>query len=147
MEFLSRLLFTAAIIGAGILLYRLVNSRVLRGVRTKTEGLAGFKPGTPAVLYFTTEDCMPCKTVQRPALKQLVRQAGKGRVQIIQVDAIERADLADYWGVLSVPTTFVIDSHGRPRRVNHGVTRAEALFDQIQAVEQERELELSQGSA
>lgn len=142
MELLSRLLFTAALVGAGIVLYRLINSRVLHGAESKTAALVGFKVGVPAVLYFTTEDCMPCKTIQRPALAALAAQLGEDRVQIIQVDASERTDLADYWGVLSVPTTFVIDSQGRPRRVNHGVARTEVLLDQIKAVEEELEMEL-----
>jgi len=37
--------------------------------------------------------------------------------------------------VLSVPTTFIIDSQGRPRRVNHGVASAEKLLNQIEEVE------------
>jgi hypothetical protein len=43
--------------------------------------------------------------------------------------------VADYWGVLSVPTAVVIDSQGRPRRVNHGVTSAEKMLKQIEEVE------------
>jgi hypothetical protein len=35
---------------------------------------------------------------------------------------------------LSVPTTFLIDTNGRPRRVNHGPTRATALMSQLVAI-------------
>ncbi|HLE53485.1 MAG TPA: hypothetical protein VI755_15570, partial [Anaerolineales bacterium] len=47
---------------------------------------------------------------------------------------------ADYWGVLSVPTTFIIDRRGRPRRVNHGVASAEKLFKQIEDVDRDTDL-------
>jgi thiol-disulfide isomerase/thioredoxin len=97
-------------------------------------GLETLKPGAPAILYFTTPTCAPCKTVQRPALARLGERFGDG-LQVIEVDASARPDLADYWGVLSVPTTFVIDSKGQPRRVNHGVASADRLQKQIEAVE------------
>ena len=67
---------------------------------------------------------------------------------MIEIDAIAQSNLADYWGVLSLPTTFIIDSHGRPRKVNHGVVNAENLFNQIRDVETKRSLQLfNQGAA
>jgi hypothetical protein len=35
-----------------------------------------------------------------------------------------------------VPTTFIIDSRGRPRYVNHGVAGWEKLLKQIESVEE-----------
>jgi thioredoxin-like negative regulator of GroEL len=92
------------------------------------------RPGVAAILYFTTPTCQPCKTVQRPALRKLGELLGD-RLQIVQVDATDRPDLADYWGVLSVPTTFIIDSKGQPRRMNHGVASAQKLLRQLESIE------------
>jgi thioredoxin 1 len=132
---LTRVLWALAIVAAGLVLYRLVNWLVLcRAQRTRDAGqapLPGARPGVPAVLYFTTPDCAPCKTVQRPALEHLQERLGD-RLQIIEVDAQARPDLARCWGVLSVPTTFVIDELGRLRHVNHGATRAEKLIQQLE---------------
>jgi protein-disulfide isomerase-like protein with CxxC motif len=61
-----------------------------------------------------------------------VKQALGEKVQVIEIDASERKDLADEWGVLSVPTTFILDKKGQPRQVNHGVTRAEKLLAQLE---------------
>ncbi len=130
MEILERSLYAFLIIALGYGLYRIVNAWVLSRVRGRQLGLESIKPGIPAVLYFTTPSCVPCRTVQRPALKQVKDQLGE-RMQIIEVDCTERPDLADYWGVLSVPTTFIIDADGQPRTVNHGVTRADKLRAQL----------------
>ena len=96
-------------------------------------GFPGYRQDRPAVLYFTAPGCLPCETVQRPALRDLRARWG-GRLQVFEIDSTTRPDLADRWGVLGVPTTFVIDSTGRPRRVNHGVARVDRLASQLAAI-------------
>jgi thioredoxin-like negative regulator of GroEL len=136
MEILIRLGAAAIIIFAGIVLYMLVTRARLYLLRQRSSngkqpaGLEEFREGTPAILYFTTPDCIPCRTTQGPAIEAL-REQFRDRVQIIKIDAAERADLANYWGVLSVPTTFIIDSAGQPRHVNNGVTLAPKLRQQL----------------
>ena len=133
-EILQRALIAALLFAIGIAAYWLVNRVILSRARGRRLGLESIRPGVPAILYFTAPGCAPCRTVQRPALSRLKEILGDG-VQVIEVDASARPDLADYWGVLSLPTTFVIDSKGRPRSVNHGAARAEKLLRQIEAVE------------
>ena len=48
-----------------------------------------------------------------------------------KIDASSQPDLASQWGVLSVPTTFVIDAQGNPRYVNHGVAPLDKLQRQF----------------
>lgn len=136
-DLLARLLWTLLIAGTLIGAYWLVNQIFLARTRGKQRGLESMRPGVPAILYFTTQDCVPCKTMQRPALARL--QAGLGdSLQVIEVDAAAQPELADYWGVLSVPTTFIIDEYGQARRVNHGVASADKLQAQIDAVKENR---------
>jgi thioredoxin 1 len=136
-DILLRSLWAAGIAAALFGVYWLGNRVILARVRARRLGLETLKPGVPAVLYFTTPTCVPCKTVQCPALIRLRERLGAG-VQVIEIDASARNDLADYWGVLTVPTTFIIDSKGRPRCVNHGVASAEKLQKQIEAVEEKK---------
>jgi thioredoxin 1 len=114
--------------------YWVVNWLIIARAQSKRLGLEGIRPGIPAILYFTTPSCVPCKTIQRPALARLQERLSDS-IQVIEIDAAARPDLANYWGVLSVPTTFIIDGRGRPRRVNHGVSSAEKLQEQIEEVE------------
>lgn len=129
-EFLTRMVLALTIVGLGLALYLLTNRVVLARASQKYLGLENFQLGIPAILYFTTPTCAPCKTVQRPAIQKVKEKLGE-YVQVIEVDASTRSDLADYWGVLSVPTTFVIDKKGQPSHINHGVTLTEKLLSQI----------------
>lgn len=95
--------------------------------------LATMRPGVPAILYFTSPMCAPCRTQQRPALQQLQAELGN-TVQVIEVNALENAAEASRWGVLSVPTTFILDGHGRLREINNGVARKEKLRHQLQSL-------------
>ena len=133
---LTRALGALLIIAFGLALYWLYNrSLQLRARREMTRqdepAFPGARQGVPLILYFTTPECAPCKTVQRPALRRLQDQFGE-RLQVIEIDAAEQPEVASRWGVLSVPTTFILDPDGQLRHVNHGVARAEKLIGQLE---------------
>lgn len=112
-------------------IFRILSSRI---IKNKNRGLENIILGIPSILYFMTPYCQPCRIIQRPELKKLEEILNK-RIHIIEINAVEEKELADYWGVLSVPTTFIIDSGGQPRQINHGVTSTEKLLKQLVKVE------------
>ena len=129
-EILVRSVFALAIIGTGLLAYWLFNQRLLTRARSNVFTLFTKLPNKPVIVYFTTPDCAPCKTVQRPAINRVSQLLGE-KLEIVEIDATQRPDLAKIWGVMSVPTTFLLDARGEARFVNNGVTRAEKLMEQL----------------
>lgn len=93
--------------------------------------LQRLQPGVPAIVYFTTPGCVPCVTQQQPALKEVESTLGTG-IQIVKIDATEEPKAADSWGVMSAPTTFIVDRQGRTRAVNHGVAHSPKLHRQLE---------------
>jgi thioredoxin 1 len=83
----------------------------------------------PAVLYFTTPTCAQCRFQQTPALAQA--QERLAELQVLKLDAIEHQRLADYYHVMTVPTTVVLDSRRRLLAVNHGLATAERVLAQV----------------
>jgi len=132
-EILLRFALAAGIIIVGLLVYWLFNQRLLGQAQNHVLALVGTLPNKPMIVYFTTPDCSPCKTIQRPALSKLLTLTGDS-VQVIEIDAVQRPDLAKQWGVMSVPTTFLLDARGEARYVNNGVTRVEKLMEQLQTL-------------
>lgn len=130
-EILTRAALAAAIILGGLGLYLSYNWWLRRRAQRLFSGLGAVRSGVFTLVYFTTPTCVPCKTVQRPAIQKIREVLGKA-LHVVEIDAAEKPELASRWGVMSVPTTFVIDRNGNVRHVNHGVTRAEVLLQQIQ---------------
>ena len=132
-DILLRFGLAVVIIAAGLFAYWLFNQRLLGRAQGRVFGLVDTLPNKPMIVYFTTPDCVPCKTIQRPALSTLLSLTGDG-VQVFEIDATQRPDLAKQWGVMSVPTTFLLDARGEARYVNNGVTRVEKLMEQLQSL-------------
>jgi thiol-disulfide isomerase/thioredoxin len=132
-DILSRSALAIAIIVVGIFAYWLINQRLLVRVKSNIFTLFDQLPNKPVIVYFTTPDCAPCKTVQRPALNRVTQLLGDS-LEVVEIDATQRPDLAKQWGVMSVPTTFLLDARGEARYVNNGVTRAEKLMEQLQTL-------------
>ena len=132
-EILLRFALAIVIIGLGAFAYWLINQRLLIRARNNVFTLFAKPPDKPVLVYFTTPDCAPCKTVQRPAIERVSELLGE-RLHVVEIDAYEQPDLAKIWGVMSVPTTFVLDARGEARYVNNGVARVEKLLEQIQTL-------------
>ena len=132
-EILLRFGLAIVIIGLGLFGYWLFNQHLLIRARNNVLTLFRKYPDKPVLVYFTTPDCVPCKTVQRPAIDRVAGVLGE-KLAVIEINAYEQPDLAKTWGVMSVPTTFVLDARGEARYVNNGVARAEKLLEQIQTL-------------
>jgi thiol-disulfide isomerase/thioredoxin len=120
---LERLLVTILLLTVGAIAYHLFVRQQMRHTTTFASTdplLQNLKSGIPTIVYFTTPGCVPCRTVQAPALARLQSEYGEA-LQIVRVDACEHPEDADRWGVFSAPTTFIIDASGRTRAINHGV--------------------------
>jgi len=123
----------ALIVGGYSLGVRWQAARMGRGQKASPV-LRGLRRGVPAIIYFWSETCAPCRMIQSPALEQIQVELGPAGVQVVTIDALANPQIADEWGVLGLPTTFIIDRRGQPRRVNHGVVRADQLRQQIRSL-------------
>jgi thiol-disulfide isomerase/thioredoxin len=70
----ERILLTLILVLLGLLAYWGLRRWVLHRQRRWALGLTRFKPGRPAILHFTTLGCVPCKTIQRPAIENVVEE-------------------------------------------------------------------------
>ncbi|MEZ4768977.1 MAG: thioredoxin family protein [Caldilineales bacterium] len=133
------LLAFALTLAAGVALWRLYAAHQVRrlGRVQLPEELAGLaQPGQVAVLYFTTATCAQCRLQQAPALAQV--QERRHDLSLVKLDAVDQRELADFYHVMTVPTTVVLDRAGRPVAVNHGLATSDRLLAQLEQAEAAR---------
>jgi thiol-disulfide isomerase/thioredoxin len=116
----------AAAMWAVRLALRSRDRRVLERLRESSDGTG--EPGVPRIVYFTTTSCVVCRLQQEPAIERL--QAELPEIVVEQHDAVAERELADEYGILSVPTTAVYDRDGELVVINRGFAPVAQLYAQ-----------------
>lgn len=101
--------------------------RVAGGIAPRPELVAH---GRPLLLAFSTPNCADCRYRQAPAVEQ-VRAALGAAIETRHVDASRDPDVAAHFGILTAPSTVILDSHGRVVARNDGFAAAERLLEQL----------------
>lgn len=114
-------------LGLAWLAWQAVKSQLRRGIEVEGSLL---QAGRPTLLYFSSENCAPCRLQQAPIVS-LIRQEWGAGVDIYEYDAVEHADLARRYRILTVPTTVVIAPGGEVVTVNYGLARLDQLRRQL----------------
>lgn len=127
---LERFLILVALSIVGVGLYQLSRWWVVYRTRQLSQTddpiLRKLNGNAPAIIYFTADFCTACHYQQKPALARLHEQWGDA-LQIIEIDAEAQPELAKQWGVMSLPTTFVVSPDGTTQTVNYGVAQTAQL--------------------
>lgn len=131
---LERLLILAATVLALTLLWlawkTLQSRRLARLARSEPPSpLGALVEDGPALLYFTTDDCAQCRFQQTPVIN---RVAAESAIPVFTLDAMTRQDLTRHFGILTVPSTVVLDRGRRPVAINHGFAPLPRLQSQVQ---------------
>ncbi len=90
--------------------------------------------GQPALLYFRSEGCAVCPTQARYLEEVLAREGGNGRFSLQTINVDHEPDRAAQYGVMTLPTTMLLDAAGKVREINYGLTPAHKLQQQINTV-------------
>lgn len=87
--------------------------------------------GRPTLLYFRSETCAVCPTQARYLAQVMGDEAGNGRVTLHTINVDHEPDRAKQYGVMTLPTTMLLDSAGQVREINYGLTPPHKLQQQL----------------
>ena len=112
---------------------RLWSRLKLRGMQEQAPFQGLVPVGKPAVVAFSAPHCRDCHTLQAPALARL-RSYLNDRVNVTSVSALDHPDLVHDLGILTVPSTVVIDARGNVRHLNLGYASDIKLREQLVSI-------------
>lgn len=134
---IERLIIAAALLALFVVALALArrwfearNARIEANLRAEVE------PGSadaPRIVYFTTRSCVVCRAQQEPAMFAVEERVPD--LVLERHDAVIERELADRFGVVSVPTTAVYDRRGELVTINRGFAPAAVLLAQIEGRE------------
>jgi len=83
----------------------------------------------PTILYFWTEQCVQCKTSQKPVLNNLKKE--NNNFNLVDINAIEQKDISSLLNIRAVPSTIIFSNDGKSRFINNGFADKAELARQI----------------
>lgn len=130
---LERLLFVFVVIVFALVGLTLMKRRQI-ALSTHSSQQLNAIPAKPTIVYFWSHGCLLCRNTQRPILERILAEYGDKELLLTEYNIDESAGIAQKWGVMTLPTTFLLDSAGRIRHVNNGVVVPEKLREQVEAI-------------
>jgi thioredoxin 1 len=134
MEDLSIRFLIVGIIITSIVVLKAISlrrNREVSGTKKVNQKLLPFwQPGKEAIMFFTSNSCVECEKLQKPAINELKTKS----TQIYTIDAAENTKLVDYFRILTVPTTIILDNKGIPQFINQGYANEKKLMEQLSRI-------------
>lgn len=129
----ERLLILLIVMSVAIGLWQLWRYYQARRLTTLAQSgaptvLSGKLAPGPTVLYFTGPHCAQCRLKQTPILTQLTAATP---VNLHTIDAVQEEHVARFFGVMTVPTTVLLDRTHVPKAINHGLASLPQLRQQV----------------
>lgn len=131
---LERLLISVVVFMVAYLIFTALKRRQLRHAQSAAANLQ-VATEFPTILYFSARSCQQCHSLQRPLLeevqKELRAEQPNGGLRLITYSVEENPDVAQQWGIRTVPTTIIIDAEGNVLHMNNGLASKTKLLLQL----------------
>ena len=83
----------------------------------------------PTILYFWTEQCAQCNSVQKPAILKLKEDGNE--FNFISYNAIKELEITKHLNIKTVPSTVVLNHEKKINYINSGYTAGDILKKQL----------------
>jgi thioredoxin-like negative regulator of GroEL len=125
----ERIIVTLVLIVVGVAAYRVLLLLQKRTVSRRSQSSAPL--GRAELLVFTSPTCAPCKLQQVPIINRLMVE-WSDRIEVRLIDVTGQPDVAQQYGVWSLPTSIVLKADRSVVAINQGVAHEKKLREQFE---------------
>ncbi len=126
---LERILIAIALVVVGVLAYRALLWSQQRKVTRRAQTQVAASRAT--LLVFTSPTCAPCKLQQLPIVNRLMPDWNE-QIDLQVIDVTEQPEIAQQYGVWSLPTSIVLKADRSVVAINQGVAHEKKLRQQLE---------------
>lgn len=130
MLMMERLLLTGVLLLTAVLLWAAWQAWQKRKIGRVTPAPDNSRP---TMLYFRGDSCPTCPTQGR-FLDKLRTEMGYDYFDLRTIDAEEERDTAVAFGIISLPTTIILNAQGDVKHINYGLTNHQKLAHQLENI-------------
>ncbi len=129
---LIAILITAVILSL-LVAWRWWHKRRVQKITRPTAETTAETEDRPTILYFRGDSCAICPT-QSIFLEKLQTEWGAERFLLRTIDAEKERDTAVAYGILTLPTTILLNGRGDVQQINYGLTNTHKLAQQLEKI-------------
>jgi thioredoxin 1 len=126
---LDRIVMAIGLVIVGVVAYRVLLLAQQRLVLRRAQ--SGQGSGRATLLVFTSPTCAPCKLQQLPIVNRLMAE-WSDKIEMRVIDVTEQSEVAQQYGVWSLPTTIVLKTDRNVVAINQGVASEKKLREQFE---------------
>ncbi len=91
--------------------------------------LNGLNPTLPTIVYFWTEQCVQCNSVQKPAILKLKHEGKK--FNFVSLNAVKDLEMTKLLKIKTVPSTVILGRNKNVKFINNGYASDTLLKEQL----------------
>lgn len=89
-------------------------------------------PALPTILYFWTEQCVQCNSIQKPAITKLKDEGSE--FNFVSFNAIKELEITKHLNIRTVPSTVILNNDKDIRFINTGYVPGIKLREQLNKI-------------
>ncbi len=128
----ERIIILILILAGTFLLLKKVFYSSPKRIKNKVLDFTDGIPGLPTILYFWTEQCTQCFSLQKPALSKLKQEHNS--FNLISYNALSENKITKELNIKTVPSTVVLSQKNELKFINNGFASEKLLASQLKEI-------------
>lgn len=128
----ERIIILTLLLTSTFFLVKIFFNSKLKRIKNFVVDISSTNSALPTIIYFWTEQCSQCFSLQKPALLRLKRD--HNNFNLIAYDAFKKSEIVKKLNIKTVPSTVVLSKQNEVKFINNGFASEKVLASQLKII-------------